>query len=542
MRPHNHQPIPGRMRAAGHAEDGFTMVVALVVLIITLAIATVAVTATLDSRIHAGRDVRSQRALQAADAGINSGIYRLNQVNLANFNFTGGLINSLSTLADCVIPKASVNAQGYAQITGFSFQAQASLATGACSLPDASGVGSAIPDTVKVGNHAFYEMQQIGGATTTSSLTGPNIVLHPKIVSVGVEDAGNTATCSSSAPTAVGAVTSGCVVRRVMATLAPIDPFQVVESAGNLTVRGAAIAVTGDMRTNGDLTLPGVSVCVVVCTPAAATITGTNLFGGALAANITYGRNLVPPAGVFARVLETFTPAGGSVSRQAITVNDSGCPSACVQPSLPTGVTASSLGGINGAATAYDSTKNTVTMTGGTMTFTPGDYVFCDFNVTGGTVKANTPAASTTPVRIFIDSPTSTRCSSNGLGAGQGNFKSTVGVSNFVGGVISLAGSSEFQIYVAGNGTANGTTVNIGGNLVESMFLYAPLSSVTMTALTFEGNLIGNDVDLAAPTILQNIGLNNYSLANNVGVFHVAQYSECTPVYPLPEPDPTVGC
>jgi Tfp pilus assembly protein PilX len=527
--------------AAARAEDGYTILVALLVLIVTVALATVALTATLDSRSHATRDLRSQRALQAADAGLNSGLYRLNQINLANFNFTGGL-TSLSTLADCVIPKATVNAQGYAQITGFTFQTQASLATGACPLPSASGVGSAIPDTVKVGNHAFYEMQQLGGATTTGSVTGPNVVLHPKIVSVGVEDAGNSATCSASASTVAGAVTSGCSVRRVMATLAPIDPFQVVESAGNLTLRGLTIAVTGDMRTNGSLAVPGAAVCVVVCLPAAATLTGTNLFGGSLSANITYGGSLVPPAGVFARVLETLTPATGSVSRQAITINDSGCPSACVKPSLPSGVTASTLGGTNGAATAYDATKNTVTMTGSTMTFTPGDYVFCDFNVTGGTVKTNIPAASTTPVRIFIDSPTSTRCSSNGLGASQGNFKSTVGVSNLVGGAISLAGSSQFQIYLVGNGTANGTSVNIGGSLVESMFLYAPMSSVTVTALTFEGNLIGNNVDLTAPTILQNIGLNNYSLANNVGVFHVSQYTECSPVYPLPSPDPTVGC
>ena len=64
--------------------------IALVVLVVTLALATVAITATLSSRSHATRDLRSQRALQAADAGVNSGIYRFNQVNLANFNFTGG--------------------------------------------------------------------------------------------------------------------------------------------------------------------------------------------------------------------------------------------------------------------------------------------------------------------------------------------------------------------------------------------------------------------------------------------------------------------
>ena len=101
-----------RLRTAGRGEDGYTIMIAMVVLVVTLALATVALTATLSSRSHATRDLRSQRALQAADAGVNSGIYRFNQVNLANFNFTSGLLSGLTSLVDCVIPKASVSAPG----------------------------------------------------------------------------------------------------------------------------------------------------------------------------------------------------------------------------------------------------------------------------------------------------------------------------------------------------------------------------------------------------------------------------------------------
>jgi hypothetical protein len=521
----------GRWVSAARREDGYTIMIALVVLVVTLALATVAVTATLSSRSHSTRDLRSQRALQAADAGINSGIYRFDQVNLANFNFTGGSL-ALGTLLDCVVPKASVSASGYASITGFSFKAEASVATGACSLPDASGVGGAIPDTVKVGNHAFYEMQQLGGATTSGSVVGPNIVLHPKIVSVGVEDAGNSTTCVADAPTSGGA-TSGCVVRRVLATLAPIDPFQVVEATGDLTLNAGLVAstvVNGDVRTNRDFKQTG-----------GLTYVSTNVLNGALIGNVTYGRNkstaLIP--------VTTFTQQTNAVSRPAVTVNDAGCPVACTLPDLPGVVTAASLGGLNAAnGVAYNSVTHAVSMTHGTMTFTPGDYVFCDFKVTGGVVQTNIPASSTAPVRIFIDSPTSARCSANGLGSTQGSFQTSVGMSNLVGGVVSLTGSAYLQIYVVGGSTTS-PPVNIGGNLIESMFLYAPTSNVSMNATTFEGNLIGHDVTITAPLALvltQNVGLNNYSLANNVGAFHVAAYSECTPVYPLPQPDPTVGC
>ncbi|MGI8801211.1 MAG: hypothetical protein ACR2KV_03430 [Solirubrobacteraceae bacterium] len=531
------------------------MVVAMLVLVIAIGLATVALNGTLDSKSHATRDLRSQRALQAADAGIDQGIYRFNQVNVATLNFTGGLLaNGLTTIALCTIP--TVDASG--SITGFGLEAEASVTNGACKLPSDPGHTLPIGDTVQVGNHGLYEMQQIGGATASGTI-GPNIILHPKVVAVGVEDAGNSTTCASDAPTlgvvAVVAATKGCVVRRVLATLAPIDPFQVVEATGKLTLNGAAITVTGDMRANGDLAIPG--VCPVVCLGInAAVITGTNVLSlSGLGANITYGAppSAFTPAGVFTSLLETYTPHANSVNRTPVTIDDTGCPSACVQPSLPSGVTGTTLGGTNGVvANAYDATKNTVTLTSNNLVFTPGDYILCDFKATGGSVSTNIPAASTTPVRIFIDSPTSSRCSSNGLGGSQGNFTSSVGVANVISGATALIGSSQLQIYLAGNGTAHGTQVTITGpaltSLTYSMFLYAPLSDVTLSnAALVAGNYIGDDVTMSplaglTLALTQNVGLNNYTLANGVGVFHVAHYTECTPVYPLPEPDPTVGC
>ncbi|MEA2370386.1 MAG: hypothetical protein QOH12_780 [Solirubrobacteraceae bacterium] len=521
-----------RLRGRAADETGFVMVIALVVMVVSLAFAAAALTGTLATRSSATRDLRSQRALQAADAGIEDGIYRFNQVNVSTLNFTGGLLGSaLSSITDCVIPSTSVSGV----ITAFTLKAAIGATTGACPLPSGSGVPNPISDTIRVGDHGFYEMQQVGGATTSGTI-GPNIVLHPKVVAVGVDDGGVTSTCTATPATATTATTAGCVVRRVMATLAPIDPFQLVEAGGNLTLNGAAIVATGDMRAGGNLSIPGIGL--------AGAITGTNALNlSGLTANITYGGTF-SHASIFVPVLETFTSQAGAVNRTAVTVDDTGCPSACVTPSLPSGVTAASLGGHNGVATAYDSTKNTITLTSNALTFAPGDYVLCNLNATGGSISTNIASTSSTPVRIFIDSPTSTRCSSNGLGSAQGDFSTSVGVSNLVGGAISLTGSSQFQIYVVGNGTtgAGGSTVTIGGGLTESMFLYAPTSEVTISGLAFEGNAIGYDVTMNAATLLENLAVNNYSLANQVGVFHVAHYTECTPVYPLPSPDPTSGC
>jgi hypothetical protein len=504
-----------------------TMIVTLALLVVALGMATAGLQSTLDGRAHTTRDLRSERALQAADAGLATGIYRLNEMNLASTNFTGGLAG-LASFADCLVP---LSIGGGGTVTSFGLVPEVSVATGACPTYAGSGLSNALSDTTQVGDHAFYQVALVPNATAL----GPNIVFkNPKVVAVGVEDAGNSSTCTAKiSPAPSPHATSGCVVRRVEATLNTVDPFQAIEANGNITLQSfAATVVNGDMRTNGSFSQSGL------------TYTQTNLFNGSLAGNVTYGTTksfgaLLP--------LVTTTKQAESVSRGAITINDTGCPSACVTPSLPAGVTATTLGGTNGLASAYNASTDAVAMTGGTMTLTPGDYIFCDFNVTGGTVKTNVPASSTTPVRIFIDSPSSSRCSANGLGAGQGNFRTSVGMQNLVGGVTTLLGSTELQIYLASGSHSNPSTVSIGGSLTESMFIYAPTSNVTMTALSFFGNMIANNVSVTGVagtllTISENLGLSNYSLANAVGTLYPTQYTECTPVYPLPTPDPTSGC
>jgi hypothetical protein len=185
--------------------------------------------------------------------------------------------------------------------------------------------------------------------------------------------------------------------------------------------------------------------------------------------------------------------------------------------------------------------------TGAAISFAPGDYVFCGFYTTG---PVNVNPTSTQPVRIFIDNPgNGSRCGNN-LGAlkNPGNFTAQKGAGN----VLASTKPSQAQIYVVGNGTNDGTSVTMtesGLALGQAAFVYAPTSKVTVTAAavaglggTLAGGFIGWDLTVNATTITQDLGLLNYPLSSTVAQWHVKQYIECTPQYPLPSPDPTSGC
>jgi hypothetical protein len=188
---------------------------------------------------------------------------------------------------------------------------------------------------------------------------------------------------------------------------------------------------------------------------------------------------------------------------------------------------------------AYNSTTNTFSLTTGSVSFQPGDYVFCNFNATGGTL--NISPSSAAPVRIFIDSPTSTRCASNGLGTNQGNFNDTVSFANGLLGTGGLLASSGFQVYVVGNGTNDGSTVQIGPtgtsgllsltSLTLGAIVYAPTSRVTInvagSAGIFEGAVVGYDTTVAALTITQDLDIGNYPLYAGINAFRPVQYIQC---------------
>lgn len=92
----------------------------------------------------------------------------------------------------------------------------------------------------------------------------------------------------------------------------------------------------------------------------------------------------------------------------------------------------------------------------------------------------------------------------------------------------------------------------LGSGVNQNYVVYAPSSRVNVSNCTtvlladvcgaIQGAVIGDDVTVKTTLFTQDIDLSAYPLYSGLGAFHVEQYIECTPVYPLPSPDPAVGC
>ena len=72
-------------------EDGYILVVAVAMIAVGLLAAAAAFIAVTGTRADASRQQRSERALQAADAGVATELYRANQVDLTTMNLNGGI-------------------------------------------------------------------------------------------------------------------------------------------------------------------------------------------------------------------------------------------------------------------------------------------------------------------------------------------------------------------------------------------------------------------------------------------------------------------
>jgi hypothetical protein len=410
------------------------------------------------------------------------------------------------------------------QITGLT-QVGANSA-GVC--PGSSGAAGTLA-TTSLGNHAFVQSEFIP-ARTVPVTGGGEVDLAPKIVALGWDEPSSSLAGGSSPSSSA----SGNVYSREEAILDPVTPLPVVGANNTMTLSGVSAL--------------GLSLTTVISGNLQA-VTSMSLSLVTLGANLSLSNGL----------LDTFEcgcsrPSGLPVAnfvgnmtlayRQPVTVSStkSSCPS-----------TNSTCSGING----YSSTTDSVN-TSGTVTLAAGDYVFCDFHA-GGVVTTNGTANG--PVRIFIDSPSSSRCKGNSPTLTQtlsafgsqkfwteGNFYAAKGINNA--GVSGVVAPSGLQIYVVGDGSYDDNTfVQIGtppsGGLLsgnqatQEAIVYAPTSDVLMntdtcvsflvcTGGTFIGNLIGNDVTASAATFTQDLDLANDPLYNGVNAYHIQQYVQCS--------------
>jgi Tfp pilus assembly protein PilX len=491
------------------AENGFVTIYVLALLVIALTLGAVGLAESLSSRSLTTRDGRVRRAQQAADAGVRRILYAEAETNISNWNMNGGPLG-LSTVLDCL----PLTLNSSSQITGL-FTAGAYVnAAGVC--PSTSSANQDYTDAL--GNHAFEQAEFIPGQV--NFLGGAERQYFPKIVALGWDDNG-----------------SNKVYSRKEVILAPIAPLQAIEGMNNVTINGlsalglGAVVVNGDLVAHGTLTLPSVYV-------------GANLA-------TTSGSILATVAAPTINGSIVSTVNGGTVNASQIIMRPPVIISAS-KPNCSSAPGCAALGSYYSGNTPLD-TKNVFSMTSGSVTFQPGDYVFCDFSVTGGTVNVN--PSSSAPVRIFIDNPNSTRCKSPNGVSPEGNFKATTGINNLLSGATAPSG---LQIYLVGDGGGydNATTVNIGVTTTcktfllgvcvaantpatQSMVLYAPTSAVTVdtgacviagvcAAGDYSGALVGDNVTIRAGTITEDLDLGNYPLYVGVNVFRPIQHIECS--------------
>jgi hypothetical protein len=540
-----------RARRTLRSEDGIVMVLALVLVLIGFGLATAALTTTLASRTNADRDERSKRAQQAADAGIQTALYRANQTDMSTLQLSSGLSLSsiIKQLLTCPIPQ--VNASG--QITGLTFTAVASIGN-PCPSNSASGTGAPQTDSEPVGHHAYFQVQYNPGLTNV----GDFIEFKPTIVADGFDNNGQTGSSGQY------------VSQRVEAILTPFMPWRTLEAGHNLTfdvppaLNALGLKVAGTTAFNG--------------TAAAGnnlTLDGQSLVNTFAATGISLSNGLTSPTALDYCNALTETNIQLSLALGNITKPSSGCSDLVNRSTIQLSSTKPNCAPTTGVVNCstlfspnvdYSSATDSIYCTSScpALTFQPGDYVFCDFQY-NGSVSLN--ASSTQAVRIFIDNPGSSRCP--GVSATHsggtppaafqshyGNFVATHGVGNLLG----VTHPSQAQVYVVGNGSNDGTVAYATGDSSllgtlsgEYMFLYAPTSNVTVSggqscilgtcvnAGTLSGAFVGYDVDASATAITEDLGLLNYPLSNTLGPFHVKQYVECPPAHPLPA-TATSGC
>jgi hypothetical protein len=527
------------------------MVLVLLLVLIAFGAAAAALTTTLSSRSNADRDQRVKRAQQAADAGVQTALYRANQTNMSTLQLSSGLSlpSIIKQLLVCPVPQ--VNANGSGQIAGLSFTYVVGAQVGnPCPSSSNSGTGHPFSDAEPVGHHAYFQVQYNPGVTNV----GDFVEFKPTIVSSGFDNNGQSTSSQQY------------VSQRVEAILSPFMPWRTLEAGDNLTfdvppaLNALGVKVSGTTQFNGtaaagnNLTIDGQSLVNTF------QATGISLSSGLTTPTaLDYCKQLTETNIQLALTLGNITkPSTGCselVNRSAVQISSTKPDCA---PS--TGMVLCSSLNLNGYSSSTDSIYCASSCP--LLTFQPGDYVFCDFQY-NGPVSLN--ASSLQAVRIFIDNPGSSRCPGNSathpvtnppppasFQAHYGNFVATRGVGN----VLGLSHPSQAQVYVVGNGTNDGTVAYSTGDTTlssQDMFLYAPTSNVTVTggqtcvlgtcvnSGTLSGAFIGYDVDASASAVTEDLGLLNYPLSSTLGPFHVKQYVECTPAYPLPSPA-TSGC
>lgn len=504
-----------RLRTRLADESGVAVPVALAMVLVALALTTSAVIVAEQSNQVSNRDANAKAALEAANAGLRTAVYRLDTYQPASNG--------------CPTPTAST------------------VGTGAPSSTLCA------PQTQTMGNGASFTYWVSEQMTSTDTCAGPSV-------------ASSTASVGERCITAVGTA-NGVSVRtqqRVAAyTSAPVFPTAVfgttsVTVSNNATITSDTAGSPALLGTNGTLNI-------------GATGGGNTVYDGyqiGSRATVNIGSNATNTAGAPTTQMTTQFPiptpawpfnsqvdtaSGGSCSS-----NSTNCDFEIAQgisnPACLSGTTVLAncdpSSKLNSADFTYPGSHILYLPNNSTLTIGGGVYYFCGLYL-GNNSTIN--VVGTGQATIFIDNGTrqaspgvtasscpTTTTTVDGQAIPPGSFNMSQNSS------INPGGSAlKAQILVYGDQSNPGTNaVNLTNNASSSFALVAPFSTVSVSPSnnsTFRGAIAGYSVSLGNSSHFTYEADTSGYQTSSVPIFYQSYWEQC-PALPSGQTDPTTGC
>jgi Tfp pilus assembly protein PilX len=467
-----------QLRARLADETGAAMLVAMIVVMVTGMLAAVSVTIATQTNSSTRRDANNKSALEAAEAGLQVALYRLNMLRPDDTHCIGDAVSTPTI------------------------------------TPPAPASPWCVSSSTQLGNgtsYQYYTTPSLGGSATCVglALTSSNTISQRCVTSVG----------TSNGVSARSQIRVASFQARPLFPIAGITGTSGVTLNGNANVSGSA-ASNGTVLANGNISLGG-----GVLGPA-----GKLTKNG----NVTVGSTTRLTSPIVLSPVDPGTSNQSSLSG-CLARQTAGYP-ACndnyrINNYINTPSHPSPYDPLTGVGTSiYDQATRALTLNGNlTLTLGGGVYNFCQLAVNGN-ITINVGATAKTA--IFIDSPDDP---GSGCPAGTGNItlNGNVNWSNASGDPTAL------QIYVYGlNNGSN--TVTLNGNTDFHGVIYAPQSTVNLNGnIGYYGAISGTTVNLNGNSFTWD-GRAGSLQAGTTGLYYRTAWAQCTSVYSTSNPG--VGC
>ncbi len=459
-------------------ETGAAMLIAMIVLLVTGMLAAVSVTVATQTNSSTRRDANNKSALEAAEAGLQVALYRLNMLRPDASHCVGDAVAT---------PPTSGQTSGWC-----------------ASSVTALGNGNA---------YQYYTTPSLAASATCVglTLTSSNTIAQRCVTSVG----------TSNGVSARSQIRVASFQARPLFPIAGITGTSAVTLNGNVNVSGSA-ATNGTMTANGNVGLGG----AVLGPNARLSKTG----------NVTVGSTTTLTSPIVLSPVDPGTSNQSSLSA-CVARQAAGYPSCndnyritnyLSNPSHPTSPYDPSTGV---SLSSFNAATRTLNLNGNvTLTLGGGVYNFCE--LTGnGNVTINVGATAKTA--IFIDSPDDP---GSGCPAGTGHIT----LSGNVNWVNTSADPTSLQIYVYGfNNGSNQVTLN--GNTDFRGVVYAPQSNVVLNGnIGYYGAISGTTVTMNGNSFTWDPRAGSIQ-AGTTGLYYRTAWAQCTASFGSGSPGSSCG-